>query len=424
MSVPVVVGRALWQRRVAGVVFLVVMLALVQLTVLLYNKAFTDVVKVTLEAGRAGNQLTAPADVKIRGLVVGEVREVESSGRGARIQLALQPDKVKLIPTNVQAQLLPKTLFGEKYVLLVIPKDASGTIGEGDVISQDRSSTALETEKVLDNLLPLLRSLKPEALSMTLNALSEALRGRGDRLGSNFVAAGAYFRQFNPSLPTLARDMEGLADFANNTADATPALLEVLDNFSFSSRALVDVQPDLDTFLTSTTQFAASARSIVAENESRFVALARDSLPSLELYARYSPEFPCFFQGLATYNPIVEKTFGGAQPGLHITVEAIRNQEFFAPGDEPQYKDTRPPYCDKLPKPKMPAGEGFFNDGFREPSQAGQTVTAASYLTPTSGNAALIAVSAPVLGVNTDRVPDLVEMLFGPLAAGHTVGVR
>ena len=36
----------------------------------------------------------------------------------------------------------------------------AGSSAEGDVITQDRSTTALETEKVLDDLLPLLQSLQ------------------------------------------------------------------------------------------------------------------------------------------------------------------------------------------------------------------------------------------------------------------------
>lgn len=423
MSAPVAVGRALVRRRISGVAFLVVVAMLVTLTVLIYNKAFTKVVHVTLQADRAGNQLSAPADVKLRGLVVGEVRKVRSTGGGATIDLALNPDQVDLIPKNVQAQLLPKTLFGEKYVLLVIPSNRQGQIGEGDVISQDRSTTALETEKVLDDLLPLLQSLKPEALSTTLNALSAALRDRGDRLGHNLATAGAYFKRLNPSLPTLAVDMQGLADFTNNTADATPALLQVLDNLAASSRNLVQEKASLDTFLSTTRVFAASAQSIVAQNEQNLIALARDSVAPLNLYARYSPEFQCLLKGLAIYEPIVEKTFGGLQPGLHITVELIQDQGNYTPGHEPKYRDTRAPYCDGLPHPPVPAPQAYFNDGYRDASQL-PPGSGSTYVTPTSGNAmVLAAVTAPVLGVDVNHVPDIVDMLFGPLAQGNMVGV-
>ena len=57
-------------------------------------------------------------------MIVGEVRSVSSDGRKATIDLALQPRTVGLIPANVSARLLPKTLFGEKFVDLVLPPAA------------------------------------------------------------------------------------------------------------------------------------------------------------------------------------------------------------------------------------------------------------------------------------------------------------
>lgn len=433
MSAPPAAGlRGLIQRRVSGIAFLLVIAGLVYLTVLFYQKAFTPVVHVALKADRIGNQLSAPADVKLRGLVVGEVRAVHSTGDGATIDLALEPGKVDLIPSNVQAQLLPKTLFGEKFVNLVIPAQATEPMAkhlhEGSVINQDHSSTALETEKVLDDLLPLLQSLRPAELSMTLNALSSALRGRGDEIGGNFAAAGAYLHQLNPELPRLALDMQGLADFSNNTADAVPDLVRVLDNFSANSRNLVVEQASLDRFLKTTDTFSASADSILAQNSQRFIALARDSIPSLDLYARYSPEFPCLAKGLADYEPIVAKTFGGGQPGLHITLEVEKDRGGYVPGQSPKYLDGRAPYCDGLPSPKIPAKDKAFADGYSSGSGAstGTGAGAALYLDPTgqAGRSAVInAIAAPLLGVPSDQVPDIAGVLFAPLASGSAVGL-
>jgi virulence factor Mce-like protein len=361
-----VTGAALARRRVAGVAFLVVIAMLVGLTVALYQKAFTPIVKVTLLTDRIGNQLSAQADVKVRGLVVGTVRGVHARADGASIDLALDPGQVHLIPENVSAQLIPKTLFGEKYVDLVLPKDpAAEHLRSGDVIPQDRSETALETERVLNDLLPLLKSLRPQELSTTLNALSTALRDRGERLGGNLVTAGAYFRKLNPALPQAGADLQGLADLTDNIAAATPDLLRVLDNLSASSRNIVSERAQLDSFLTSTQAFAASARSIVAENEQALVNLSQDSVASLQLFARYSPELPCFLTGLARYEPIVARTFGGDQAGLHITLEATQDNRGYAPGQEPKYRDTRGPACWKLPHPPVPEPDDMFDDGYR-----------------------------------------------------------
>ncbi|MGB8652148.1 MAG: MCE family protein, partial [Mycobacteriales bacterium] len=369
MAPPLVKGRALVRRRIAGVVFLVVLALIVELTIALYQKRFTSTVTVALDTDRIGNQLSVHADVKVRGIPVGEVRKVRSKGEGATLELALDPAKVKLIPRNVQAQLLPKTLFGEKEVDLVIPSDpAREHLRGGDVIPQDRSTTALETETALNDLLPVLQSLRPQELSATLNALSEAVRGRGQQLGDNLVRNAAYLRRINPALPTLAQDMQGLAAVTDSYRAAAPDLLRTLDNLAFSSRSLVEQRTALDAFLTRTTAFAATARTVVGDNERRFEALARDSLPSLRLYAAYSDMFPCLLNRVAFSEIEGERVFGGAQPGLHITVEVIQDHGGYVHGDEPKYLEKRNPHCYGLgPKPIIPF-PAYANpqDGYRD----------------------------------------------------------
>src|SRR5665647_1723184 len=85
----------------------------------------------------------------------------------------------------LSARILPKTLFGERFVDLIIPTNPSAqSIAEGDTIGQDRTRVAIELETVFDNLLPLLRTVKPEKLAATLGALATALDGRGTQLGT------------------------------------------------------------------------------------------------------------------------------------------------------------------------------------------------------------------------------------------------
>jgi virulence factor Mce-like protein len=368
---PLVKGSALVRRRLAGVAFLCVVALLVGLSVAMYQKKFTDVAMVSLETDRAGNQLSVHADVKVRGLVVGEVRRIRQRDGHVTLELAMKPGELHKIPKNVRAQLLPKTLFGEKQVNLVLPEqESSERLAAGDTIGQDHSTTAIETETALNDLLPLLQSLKPDRLSVTLNALSEALRGRGDKFGSNAVEMAAYFRQFNPSLPRLAEDMAGLADLANNYADTTPDLLRTLDNFAFSSRSLVQQRSALDAFLRSTKDFATSADNIVRPNEQRFIDLARDSKPPLQLFAAYSDYYPCMLKTIAFQEIEGERVFGGAQSGLHITLEPTKDNGGYKPGQEPRYRDSYNPHCYGMdpqhpivPFPAYRNPEDGYNDG-------------------------------------------------------------
>jgi virulence factor Mce-like protein len=366
---PLVKGRALARRRLSGIVFIIVIGLLIQTAVWLYQKKFVDVVDVSLQTDRIGNQLSVHADVKMRGLVVGEVRRIHSQGSSATLELALDPAKAALVPKDATAQLLPKTLFGEKQVVLVAPEISSGGhVEDGDVITQDRSSTALETETALNDLLPLLKALRPQELSTFLSGLSTAVRDRGDRLGGNFALTAAYLRKLNPKLPDVGSDFQGLADLADNLARTSPDLLKELDNLSASSRSVVDERAQLDAFLTSTSDFAATTRAFVKDNESRLVALSRDSVAPLRVFASYSDTYPCFLDRLAFAEIEGERVFGGAQPGLHITIEGTRDHGGYAPGDEPQYKEGFNSHCFGLGKTPIRPFPEYRNsqDGYRD----------------------------------------------------------
>jgi virulence factor Mce-like protein len=371
---PLVKGRALARRRLGGIAFVIVIGLLVQLSIWMYQKKFVDVVHVSLQTDRVGNQLGVHADVKMRGIVVGEVRKVSSNGDAATLELALDPTRSKTVPRDVKAQLLPKTLFGEKQVVLVpqgtdsVASYGSNRLQDGDTITQDRSSTALETETALNNLLPLLKTLKPQEVSSFLTGLSTSVRHRGDQLGSNFVQAAAYLKRINPELGNVGSDLQGLADLADNLAETSPDLLKALDNLAASSRNLVDERAALDSWLASTSDFAATTRSIVKDNESRLVALARDSVAPLNLYASFSNMFPCFINRVAFAEIEGERVFGGGQPGLHITLEMTRDHGGYAPGDEPQNKETRNFGCFGLGKNPIRPFPEYANslDGFRD----------------------------------------------------------
>ena len=104
------------------------------------------------------------------------------------------------------ARILPKTLFGEKYVALQVPSSpSSGSIKAGDVIRESR--VAIEVERVLSDLYPLLRTVQPAQLNYTLTALADALEGRGDKLGNNLVVLDDYLKRMNPKIPLLVEDL-------------------------------------------------------------------------------------------------------------------------------------------------------------------------------------------------------------------------
>ncbi len=360
-----------------GIVFLVVLALLVGLAIASFQKRFTPVVMVTLETDRLGSQLQESSDVKLRGLLVGEVRRVEATATGARLELALQPEEVPKIPSNVSARLLPKTLFGERYVDLVTADSSARAIRAGDTIPQDRSRVSIELETVLDNLYPLLRTVQPAKLATTLNALSTTLDGRGDQIGRNLVLVDRYLKALNPSMPSIQRDITLLADTADLYAGVAPDFFRLTESLRVTNRTIVEKDQQLAAFLVGTAGFANEAAGFLRDNEQRIIQVGQVSKPTLQLLAEYSPIYPCVASGLVNWLPRVNAAFAGGT--FHITLEVVPPRQPYRPGEEPRWDDKRGPHCYGLPTPDGSQSDPFsgnhFDDGTR-PASSGTPFSA------------------------------------------------
>ncbi|NUT29538.1 MAG: MCE family protein [Streptomyces sp.] len=406
--------------RLYGVVFIAVLALLLSLSVAVYRQAFTPVVRVTLEADSLGNQLDPRADVKLRGLLVGEVRDVRADGAKATLDLALKPQYVAEIPSDVRARLLPKTLFGEKYVDLLAPaRSTARPIRAGDVIPQDRTRVGIEVQQLMNDLLPLLRTVRPGKLNATLSAFATALEGRGDRIGDNLTRLEAYLRRLNPHLPSLTADIARFAEVAELYGDAAPDLMELLRNTVTTSRTLVEQKDRLAAALKTTATVAGTAEDFLDVNGGRLITLGRVSRPTLDLFARYSPEYPCLLAGLVRQERASEEAFRGGK--MHITLEVVRPQGAYEPGEEPRYGERSGPDCRDLPGPPVPAPGVHLNDGSKSGSSSASGPPGAS--ATRAEQRAVGSLVAPVLGVPADEVPPVATLLFGPLARGTAVSV-
>lgn len=359
------------QLVLQGLAFVTVMALLVGLSIAQYAGAFRSSIPVLLKADHAGSQLNERADVKVRGLIVGRVDSITSTGDGADIMLGLDPDKVDQIPENVTARLLPKTLFGEKFVSLDPPAAPStARIAAGDVIGQDRSSTAREVDTALDDLEPLLTAVQPDKLKSTLGAVAMGLQGRGEQLGQTLVGLNVLVEGITPSVPALQDDLRDLATVSDTLADSAPDLLSGLDDLTVPATTVVDQAENLRDVYSSVIGASDDLRAFLDANGENIIQLVATSRPTLETLARYSPEFPCFFQQLVSVIPRGADVFGSekklegsegmnaGKPGIHVTIEITTNfkrGKYLPNQDEPELTDDRGPRC----YPPAPPGQNY-----------------------------------------------------------------
>jgi hypothetical protein len=99
----------------------------------------------------------------------------------------------------------------------------------------------------------------------------------------------------------------------------------------------------------STSGLSSTATAVLAENEQNLIHLTKSSQPLLNLLAKYSPEFPCLLQGLADFEPRLESAFSSGGPGLHLTLEVVKDRGKFTPGEYPKNVAHPGPKCYGLP---------------------------------------------------------------------------
>jgi len=440
-------AQAKTRRRLVGVVFLLVFALLVWLSVALYNKQFTPVAMVTLYTDSVGNEMHPGAEVKIRGVQIGEVRQISADGTGAKLELAIQPGMVDQIPANVTAEMLPTTLFGERYVDLVMPaQPAQARLTAGTVIRQDHAADAVELEKVLNNLLPLLQASEPDKLEITLTALANGLRGNGKELGQTLVALDAYLAKYNQHLPALDNDIKQLAVYARNLNQAAPDLVQALTDFTVTSQTVVAERANISALYSTVTTASGDLQAFLDANSSNIIQLNADSVSSLQILARYSPEFPCALKDLVNFEPAVDKLLGKGtnQPGLHVQAVVVpplgphNIGRYVAGQDTPKYGDNLGPHCYSIPfrgitlndgaAPSNPAAASIPAGTPRKAGRQAAGPRAHTTAAQIAGSPAESELVRELTGMELRRSPALVpawgSLLTAPLFRGTTVTLR
>jgi len=432
-------------RRALGVLFLCGLAMSGWLTYAVFSKQFVDVVPVTVRTGRVGLQMERLADVKIRGIVVGEVRGMHARDGGAVLDLALDPSTVDRIPANVTALVVPKSIFGEKFVALQVPPHPSPTsLPEGAVIEQ--TDIPVEVERALSDLYPLLRAVRPADLSATLGAMAEALDGRGEQIGDHLVRLERYLRGLNPQVPGVVENLRLLTRASHDYATVMPRVGRLLRNQVTTGDTLLEKEQRLTDLFTDVGRFSDTARGFLEVNRDNIIRLGELSVPTLALLEHYAPEYPCLVKGIAGFIPRAQETYRGKV--FHITLETIPYQPTgYTPADAPKYGAAEgmhrpdptcvtlpePPYSQADPAPMPPWADSRERDDgiagshgkYRPAPSLPDAATVTSGWAGTAAEQHVVdALAAPVLEVPAGEVPDVATLLLGPLARGGQVGLE
>lgn len=317
--------------RTMGVLFLALCVFFTWITYAVFNKKFIDSVPVTVTGVTAGAQLPSNADVKLRGMIVGELRGIKPTADGVIMKVAIKPSALHQIPRDVTARIVPKTLFGEKFIELIPPATPEvATLRAGDNIAN--AVVPIEVETLLNDLYPLLEAVQPAELSYTLSAISTALEGRGKQLGATLVSTNDYLKKVNPDVSKLVDDVVKLGTVSDGYADAMPELGRLLKNVVVTGDTIVARRAQLEAFYSEGSKLSDALTAFLHDNGDNLITLAHESRPVLDVLGTYSVVFPCVLQTVTELTPKLNSAF--RDQTLHIKLTVLGDQPTGYDSDE------------------------------------------------------------------------------------------
>lgn len=301
--------------KVAGAVLLVVATVAAGLLYLQFRGDLSRKTQLILLAPRAGLVVERGAKVTYNGVEIGRVSSIShvetADGPQAQLSLLVNPRYLERIPANVTAEIRATTVFGNKYISLASPKDASPhRVSAGAVI--EASAVTTEFNTVFETVLELAEKVDPIKLNQTLAATADALSGLGGAgFGDSLTDGNHILDDLNARMPAARTDTRLLADLADVYADASADLWDGLRDAVTSARTFNEHSDDVDAALMAALGFADAAADTLERGGPYLVRGAADLVPTSRLLDYHSPAIFCSIRKFAEVQPRVAKTLGG-----------------------------------------------------------------------------------------------------------------
>lgn len=316
------------------ILFLAV-IALVFVTVTSFRGTFRSVVPVTLAADRTGLVMETGAKVKLRGVDVGRVRQISSTGDGARLALDIDSDQIRHIPANVEARIAVTTIFGAKFVDLVYPSNPSGQqLAAGAALRSTNVTTEVNT--VFENVVDLLDMVDPLKLNAVLTAVADAVRGRGEKIGEAATDLNEVLTALNSRKDVFREDIRALKNVGDTYSAAAEDIVSILDAVSTTGATVIDHQDALDTLLLNAVGVSEAGTNLLVSSKDNLVTAINSLEPTTELLNMYSPAYACTLQGAQWIIDNGKGVFGGDGRTFVVDVALL-------PGNDPySFPDNLP----------------------------------------------------------------------------------
>jgi phospholipid/cholesterol/gamma-HCH transport system substrate-binding protein len=253
--------------------------------------------------------LVPQSSVKVNDVTVGKVTDVALDGYHAQVTLALN-DEVEL-PDNAVAEIRQTSLLGEKFVSLAPPETAASPnlLGDGDVITLDRSGRNPEVEEVLGAMSLLLNGGGVAQLKTISAELNKAFDGRESDIRSVLDQLDTFMSQLDENKEDIVQAIESLNSLAVSINEQRGSIELALDEMPAALASIDRQRDDLVKMLGALNELSAVGTDVIRQSKAATIDSLQSLDPVLTKLAEAGDSLPKAFQVFLTY-PFVDEVVG------------------------------------------------------------------------------------------------------------------
>jgi virulence factor Mce-like protein len=257
-------------------------------------------------------QLAHEADVRISGVPVGKVKDIQTNSQTGRSDatIELKPEYAPL-PADARAILRQKTLLGETYVELTPGTGTGKKIPDNGRLARSQVADTVELDEILRTFDPRTRA----AFQSWIQTQAESIDGRGGDLSAALGNLAPFAQDTEKVLRVLNGQKAAVRQLVRNTGEVFTALSErdgqlasliTNSNRVFATtaqrnqelqdtfKALPTFEKESSTTLTRLSRFAQNANPVVTDLR----PAAKELSPTLIAASRLAPDLKAFFRDL------------------------------------------------------------------------------------------------------------------------------
>jgi phospholipid/cholesterol/gamma-HCH transport system substrate-binding protein len=216
------------------------------------------------------------SDVKILGVAVGKVDDVDPSG--TTVIVKFHYDGKYKVPADAKAAVISPSIVGDRFIQLTPAYTKGAVMQDGAHLGVDRTATPLELDQIFGSITDLTTALGPDGANKPDESGTGALTRLLDSTARNFGGQGV---QFNQTLHNLSELTKTLADnkdelfgslsevenFTSTLAKNDDTVRRFNDSLASGAQLLADERQDLAAALQNLSVAMTQVKSFVADNK-------------------------------------------------------------------------------------------------------------------------------------------------------------